>query len=201
MKQLKVIGASLLTADEVKNIPEDLLCYHAWWWIKSASKYHRWHYVAIIEHSGKLNQMGRAVDFKGIIRPILEIANVKAAGLKTGDHFIYGGKEFCIISDTAAFCVNDIGCCQFRKEYSAKDATEYDASNIKAYINNWLEAAKGAQPVLLKCFDVTMQMNAVYKTKIFACDAAQAKSFAENNFFEADFGEAEDIDGEVICVE
>lgn len=48
---------------------------------------------------------------------------------------------------------------------------------------------------------VTIHMTASYTVEVDVEDTEEAKSLAMRMFEDADFGEAEDIEGEVFCIE
>ena len=74
------------------------------------------------------------------VRPALEIS--KSSGYKIGESVDFGGHSFTIISDTYALCDDMIGECAFRKDFKAKNSNEYEASDIKRYVEAWFEKVK-----------------------------------------------------------
>jgi len=71
----------------------------------------------------------------------LRIEDLESSNLKIGDEFTFGGKHFRIISDNLAFCIEDIGLRTFREDWQAENANDYDASDIKKYVDEWFAEA------------------------------------------------------------
>lgn len=137
---LEVSGATLLTREEVKQLPKRLREYGKWWWLKSPGNYYN--YAANVFEEGYVNRFGNYVDIKNLaVRPALIISNLEVSNLNIGDTFKFGDKEFEIIFDDKALCLSDIGQCAFRKNWVASDAYDYEKSDVKKYVDNWFEKA------------------------------------------------------------
>lgn len=133
---LEIKGATLLSVEEAKSLPERLRKYTDWWWWLRSPGYYQ-DTAAYVNHDGVVYEHGDYVDCDDFgVRPGLNI-NLDNSNLTIGDKFIFGDKEFEIISDNLAFCVSDIGCCAFRKDYDANYVNKYEHSDIKKYVEDW----------------------------------------------------------------
>lgn len=134
---LEIHGATLLSVEEAEELlTKDERKYHNWWWLRSPGYFQ--YYAAYVLPSGSVLRYGSYVRTDDVcIRPALKISNLESSNLKIGDLFEFGGKQFKIISDTLAFCLDDIGTGCFRDDGEAKNANIYKESDIKKYIDNW----------------------------------------------------------------
>ena len=73
------------------------------------------------------------------VRPVLIISNLESSGLKIGDTFEFGSKQFEIISNNKAFCLTNIGACVFKRNSNALNANNYERSDVKKFIDEWFE--------------------------------------------------------------
>lgn len=138
---LDISGATLLTVEEAKKLPEGLRKYDGWWWLQSRGYGCR--YVKIVYNEGDISDVGRIVDFDGGgVRPALIISNIESTNFKIGHTFLFGEKIFKIISKDRAFCLEDIGTCVFKKDWQASDANDYEKSDIKKYVDEWFEKSR-----------------------------------------------------------
>lgn len=139
-EELEIIGAKLLSIEEAKELPIQLRKYEDWWWLITPSCFY--HYVAIIEEDGSIDEEGIYVEAGSVVvRPALQIQNIRVSNLQIGDAFIFGDKKFEVISENLAFCVEDIGNCCFREDGRAKDANKYEKSDVKKFVDDWFEEA------------------------------------------------------------
>lgn len=135
--ELDITGATLLTTEEAKVLRDRLRTYHDWWWLRSPD-YHSVK-AAIAYKDG----YGVVSDDDVAVRPILEIYNLESSNLKIGDRFEFGEKEFEVISNNKAFCTSDIGHHCFRTDWETSDTNDYEKSDVKKFIDEWFEKAKG----------------------------------------------------------
>ena len=137
--ELEITGATLLTVEEAKKLPRRLRMYSRWWWLKTRG------YLScnatLVSQVGYINECGSDISFDGAIRPALKISYLESSGLKIGDTFEFDGKQFEIISDDKAFCLQDIGECYFNHfvEGELGDFNDYEKSYIKNYVDDWFK--------------------------------------------------------------
>lgn len=134
---LEIVGATLLTADEAEKLPERLRKCGEGWWLQSCgcnSDYAAWVYP-----KGIVSRAGEYVCFYYSVRPVLVISNLESSGLKIGDIFNFGEKEFEVISNNKAFCLTNIGACAFKRDSNVLNANNYERSDIKEFIDYWFK--------------------------------------------------------------
>lgn len=135
---LVITEANLLTVDEAKQLPERLIKYNLYWWLRSPS--YGPNYAATVGNISPVYNTDALVNIiNNAVRPVLTISNLESLGLKIGDIFEFGGKQFEIISRHRAFCLTDIGKCAFRKDKRAPDAKDYEKSDVKKFIDEWFK--------------------------------------------------------------
>lgn len=137
---LDISGATLLTTEEVEKLPERLREYNnsKLWWVLQPRDYGDADYVASVYSNGIVSRTGDQ-RFYFRVRPALIISNFKSSGLRIGDTFKFGDKDFEIISNDRAFCLGDIGYSLFREDCRASDVDDYEKSDIKNIIDDWFK--------------------------------------------------------------
>lgn len=138
---LEIVGATLLSVEEVELVPEFLRPYEGYWWLRSPGD---------LSDSAACVSVFGSVDYAGdyicgdyvAVRPALIIKNLKSSNLKIGDIIFFGDKTFEIISDTLAFCTTDIGRNCFNSDYEKEDANIYETSDIKKFVDDWFKKSK-----------------------------------------------------------
>ena len=153
---LKITGATLLSIEEAEALPYHLRRYTTWWWLRSPGT--KLNYASYVNASGYINfnnygeyvasetNNGQFVeDSEMVVRPALQIENLKSTGLKVGDSIFFDDKEFEVISDTLALCKTDIGVCYFRKDDEAGDANDYEKSDVKKFVDEWFINNNGGE--------------------------------------------------------
>ena len=132
--ELEIIGATLLSIEEAEKLPMRLKRYDECWWTRSPGDGSN--SVLYIEKDGWVYRSGHQVtNFEYslcMVRPALEISNLKSSNLEIGDIFNFGKREFEVISDSLAFCTMDIG--EYEFDYYSND---YENSEIKEYVDRW----------------------------------------------------------------
>ncbi len=137
-----IMGATLLSVEDAKNLDEEILKADTDWWLGSHG-FFPCYAACVYGVIGDVNDVGEVVGNNYGVRPALEISKFSLSyGYKIGDSVYFGGHSFTIISDTRALCDDVIGKCAFRKDSEAENANEYDASDIKRYVETWFKKAK-----------------------------------------------------------
>lgn len=143
-EDLDIVGATLLSIEEAEKLPLELRRYNCWWLLRSpgCDSY----YATFVDDDGSICDFGDLVNYDlHSVRPALIITNIESSNLKIGDKFEFGGKPFQIISNKLAFCLTDIGMCCFREDWQAKDANDYEKSDVKKYVDKWFNESKEEQ--------------------------------------------------------
>lgn len=142
--ELDIICSTLLSINEVEKVPLKLRVYDEWWWLRSPGHYQDC--ASTVRDVGSPYFVGYFVCSDDVcVRPALKISNLGSSGLEIGDVFVFGGKEFEIISEDIAFCLSDIGNHCFRYDFRADNANDYEASDVKRYVDEWFEKAKNEE--------------------------------------------------------
>ena len=144
---LEITGATLLTVEEAEKLPMRLLFSSFTWWLRTPviSKRNGWltrnSYVAAVHNDGFISYENGDFVSANYYRvcPALKISNLEKSGLKIGDTFEFGRREFEIISDDLALCLIGIADYAFRDDWRADDANDYEKSDVKKYIDEWFE--------------------------------------------------------------
>lgn len=137
---LEITGATLLTAEEAEKLPERLRKHIYGWWLQSCGC--RSDYAACVYPDGVVSHDGDYVCFYYDVRPVLIISNLESSGLKIGDTFNFGDKQFEIISNNKAFCLTHIGTDVFKQDLNVLNANDYEKSDVKKFVDNWFKNSK-----------------------------------------------------------
>lgn len=134
---LEIVEATLLTVEEAEKLPERLRKHAYVWWLQSCG--YCSDYAACVYPDGIVSHDGDYVCFYYDVRPVLVISNLESLGLKIGDIFEFGDKEFEIISNNKAFCLTDIGNNVFKRDSNVLNANNYERSDVKKFIDYWFK--------------------------------------------------------------
>lgn len=138
---LEIVGATLLSVEEVELVPEDLRSYSTWWWLRSPGCDSE--HAASVYRNVPVNDFGHGVNHgRGAVRPALLIKDLESSNLKIGDIILFDNKEFEIISDSLAFCKTGIAHHCFNSDRKKQDANIYETSEIKKFVDKWFEKSK-----------------------------------------------------------
>jgi len=168
---LKIIGATLLSQNEVGEIPLELRRYNDWWWLRSSG--FDGHSAACVRNDGSISMCGTSVSVCNTVRPVLQIKNLNSSNLQVGDIFKFGGNWFNIVTDELAFCISNIGTCEFRKDGKAKDADKYEKSDVKKFVDEWFVDSMAPYeetpaPAQLSTEEQVKSMGSTYESIIFS---------------------------------
>lgn len=138
---VKVLGATLLSREEAEELlTKEERFYENWWWLRSPGYYS--FDTCYVNFGGYVYDDCYTNYAGGGVRPALKI-NISSSDVKVGDVFMFGGKEFKIISPELAWMHNDdIGTCAFREKRDAPDANVYEVSDVKNYVDAWFHKTK-----------------------------------------------------------
>lgn len=130
---LCITGITLLSYNEFRQahhyIPQT---GHKLWWLRDVVS----EYPNLIQ-CGDYNAHDVPNNKSIGIRPALKIPNVYQCHLKSGDKFDFAGHVWTVVPGKLALCDDFIGYGCFRKDWRAIDSNEYEASDVKKYIENW----------------------------------------------------------------
>ena len=151
-RNLKIVGATLLSVEEAENLltMEDRR-YGCWWWLRSPG--YLSNYAAYVYRGGVVGYRGGGVAHGNrCVRPVLQISNLQSSNFQSsnlliGDVFEVGGWKFKVISKNLAWLYEqDIG----KHIFDAK-TNIYEQSKIKQFVDDWFE--REINPLLPKELD------------------------------------------------
>lgn len=155
---LEITGATLLSVEEAKQLDKEILKASNSWWLGSRG-YNVNNAACVYGDNGYVDDIGNNVEYSFGVRPALIISNLESSSLKIGDSITFGDHDFTIISDKHALCDDIIGRCAFREDWKAKDANDYEASDVKKYVDDWFTRIKERKEPI--CFDIPIYTDAI----------------------------------------
>ena len=140
--ELEINEITLLTVDEAKELGEAQRYMAPNWWLRSPGYIDS--IAAFVDGEyGYVHVYGVNVSVEFGVRPALKISNLESSDFQIGDEFEFAEYKWTIISEDKALCNDVIGYSAFRKEWRAKDANNYEASDVKKWLEDWWKKVKG----------------------------------------------------------
>ena len=136
--ELEIDGVTLLTVEEAKALTDKQRYQTASWWLRSPGN-NDYNAAFVVGGSGFVYVFGIIVDKEFGVRPALQISNLTSLNFEIGDKFDFANYTWTVISEDKALCDDIIDNSAFRKDWKAKDANDYEKSDIKKYLENWWE--------------------------------------------------------------
>lgn len=140
--EIDVQEITLLSKDDYLKFKDNIPSVNFWWWLRSSGDYGFDAYC--VDYGGGIGGYGNLVfNSDGSVRPALRL-NPEFSNLQIKDRFEFGGKSWTVIGEEIA--LSDEAFCRmaFRRKYwEAYDANNYATSDIKKYLDNWLELVGG----------------------------------------------------------
>lgn len=171
---ITVTGATLLTVEEAKRLPKSILKIDYPWWLRSPGNYAN--LAAYVYSYGSVSYYGYDVDdYVSGVRPALNI-HLESPIPLVGSRFVFGDKGFEIISESQALCTGIVDECVFRKDRTADDANDYEASDVKKFVDAWykkcleLEQKRCNIPNIGSTMDASFLEEALREARYFAKD-------------------------------
>lgn len=131
---IDVVGITLLSKEEYLQAKEYIPFTKRTWWLCSPGNLD-WTAACVdggyVYYGGVSNGLG--------VRPALKINN---PNLSLGDKLEFASHKWTVISDSTALCDDIIGRCAFRTDWEPEDANDYEASDIKYWLENWWNKVK-----------------------------------------------------------
>ena len=110
------------------------------WWLKTPDSF--WRNVHTVGSEGSVGSSG--VDTPQGVRPAL-ICDLSSTNLMLRDKISLAGLMWTVVSDTVILCDDVVGNVAYRVDYASDDRTDYEASDVKAWLDNWA-AENGLMP-------------------------------------------------------
>ncbi len=133
--EIQTKGITILSSEEYEELESRIPPLNDNWWLRSPGYFDI--HVATVMDDGHVNVIGCYVGSAyPNVRPALIL---ESSNLQIGDNFKFGNHTFTVFSEKYALCDDSIGKHCFRKDWKAKDANDYEKSDVKRYIEDWYE--------------------------------------------------------------
>ena len=132
-QDIRITDVTLLTTEEAEALPVKMKAIGKWWWLRSPGRSQD--FAAFVDYDGALYDY-YSVNISDVgVRPALKI---ESTDLMVDDKFELAGQQWTVINEDTALCDNIVGKAHFRKDWKAPDANDYEASDIKKWLENWV---------------------------------------------------------------
>lgn len=145
MKALKLVSepvdinikeATLLSEEEYARAQNVIPHIYDWWWLRSPGIFRN--DAVYVDTDGSLYESSVS-GTNIVVRPALKTSNLEILCLKTGDSVEIAGVVWIKIAEDILLCSTSVGCTCFRKDWEAPDANDYEASDIKKWLEKWVK--------------------------------------------------------------
>ena len=134
------LGLTLLSKEEYSEIKGFLPSPEFyWWWLRSPGQENGC--VLSVDCYGGFRSVGAGV--VGAVRPAL-ILSPDSTNLELGDKFEFFGKNWLVVSEKYALCSEFLSPMVFREKWRVTNASNYEKSDIKKYLDELWEEWKNA---------------------------------------------------------
>lgn len=133
--ELDIEGITLLSVEEAKALPVEIRKYtNNNWWLRSSGDDRK--ASLVIGPVGGVYSIGYLVSWQRGVRPALRV-NLESSDLQIGDKLTIFNRSWTVISKKLIFCDDIVGRSPFRKDWDASDSNDYEASDIKKWLEDW----------------------------------------------------------------
>lgn len=137
---IDVKGIKLLSVEEYEQYKEHIPHVHFSYWLRSHGDNER-----VVFTVSEDNERGYGEEFVNTIcnvRPVLIISNLKLFKMVPGEEFEFADHIWTVISDDMAICNISIAQHCYNKKLYKHNTNDYETSEIKEFIEEWLESIK-----------------------------------------------------------
>ncbi len=134
---IEIIEVTLLSIEEYEACKDRVPKVGDWWWLRSPCSIGN--YAVYVNTDGSIYYASFLGNHLSTIRPALRIRNPKSASHQIMDKFNLAGYTWTVVSEDMALCDNIIGRTFFREDWKATDASVYEASDIKKWLDRWVK--------------------------------------------------------------
>lgn len=132
--EMTIDGVTLLSIEEYEKYKKNIPLLKDFWWLRTRGNSNTG--VMGVKKDGSVDHYGFFVYADGVhARPVLKISN---HNLKIKDEFEFKNYKWTVISEKLAICNTSIGYFPFRKNWREEDMLDYNVSDVKTYIEDWL---------------------------------------------------------------
>ncbi len=138
--EIEVTEITLLSVEEYEAAKDNIPPLNEYWWLRSPGFYSN--IAACVAPDGGVHDIGDYVNAGSVgVRPALRV-NPQSLNLQIGEKAQYGGHTFTRITEDMLLCDEFICKMTFRKDWQADNANDYEASDVKTFLDKWLEKAQ-----------------------------------------------------------
>ena len=135
--EFTITEVTLLSEEEYTAYKSDIPVNSAsWWWLRSPHATYA-NNAMCVASMNLLDYHG--VQTYGSVRPAL-MCDLSGTDLLIGDQITLVGYSWTVIANDVILCDDFVGTSLFRADSDALNANVYDASDIKIWLSNWVEA-------------------------------------------------------------
>ena len=129
---------TLLSVEEAKRVPKNILATVEWWWLRDPGEYPN--LAADVIFGGSIKSGGIDVERSYIaVRPALRIKNINSYKLKIGDIVECFGRTWYYVGDDLILSRGRIRKHCFNCDYNKPNANKFEGSDIQKYLQDWLK--------------------------------------------------------------
>ena len=126
---------TLLSIEEYEACKDIIPPIYCSWWLRSQSRDN--YSASYVSSDGSVDYFGCYVDKDdNAVRPVLIY---KSSNLQNGDKIKFADYRWTVISENMMLCDEVIGHTCFRNDWLADDSNDYEKSDIKVWLEDWLE--------------------------------------------------------------
>jgi len=134
-------GATLLSVEEYEAYKDNIPGLDEWFWLRSPGS--EAGYAADVYDSIDSYLLGNNICRSNLaVRPAITFDPDKSK-LLIGDKVLIDNVVFTVIADGILLANEAVGKHCFRKDWKAPDANDYEASDIKKYVDEWFKRTLG----------------------------------------------------------
>ena len=134
---LDIAGITLLSDEEYHRYRDIIPKRDYPWWLRSAF-YGIKCFAGFVNEDGELDYM--TVKHKFGLVPLIVINRDTSDRIGAGDRFRMKDMSWTAISDRHILCDDSLGNYQYREDWQADDANDFDASDIREMLIDWWES-------------------------------------------------------------
>ena len=132
---IQIDGITLLSVEEAGKVPNSQRAIGKVWWLRSPGDFDI--STASVLGDGSVSDYGYHVNLNVLgVRPAL-IFDLESSNLQINDQIVLAGYTWTVIDGGYALCNEIVRNTCFRENWGAKDANQYEASDIKKWLENW----------------------------------------------------------------
>jgi len=140
-EEIGFTGAILLSVEEYEAYKNNIIGIDEWCWLRSPGSESG--YAADVYDSGDSYMLGNNICCSDIgVRPAITFDSDKCK-LLIGDRLVIGNATLTVIADGILLANEVVGKHCFRKDWKAPDANDYEASDVKKYVDEWFKKILG----------------------------------------------------------